>query len=35
MTTEDFASMKTFGSRICERVAERLEEYRRLSKATA
>jgi glutathione S-transferase len=35
MTTEDFASMKTFGSRICERVAERLEEYRRLPKATA
>jgi len=34
-TAEDAAFMKTFGSRIRERVAERLEEYRRLPKAAA
>ena len=34
-TAEDLAFMKTFGSRIRERVAERLDEYRRLLRAAA
>ena len=34
-TAEDVAFMKTFGSRIRERVAERLDEYRRSLKAAA
>ena len=34
-TAEDVVFMKTFGSRIRERVAQRLDEYRRLLKAAA
>jgi glutathione S-transferase len=35
LASEDFSAMKTFGSRIRERVAERREAYRRLPKAAA
>jgi glutathione S-transferase len=35
LASEDLSAMKTFGSRIRERVAERREEYRRLPKAAA
>jgi hypothetical protein len=32
---EDISTMKTFGGRIRERVAQRRDEYRRLPKAAA
>ncbi len=35
LSSEDFASMKNSGTRLRERVAERLDEYRRMPKAQA
>ena len=35
LSSEDFAAMKNSGTRLRERVAERLDEYRRMPKAQA